>query len=81
MKTLSFNFLHPVKGIVNLIPLAANTNKKFHFAVDSKGRNLLEVPLDTCGEGRWEIVLDWEYNGQNYSHHKEFEIKNGNQVY
>jgi len=74
MKTLVFNFLHPVKGIASLMPVEPVNNKEQHIKFDSNGSNTLEVPVDVCKEGKWEIVLEWEYQGQNYCHHKEFEV-------
>ncbi len=44
MKTLVFNFLHPVKGIANLVPLEPAGDEQ-HIEFDSKSINTIEVPV------------------------------------
>ncbi|TSD67069.1 hypothetical protein FFF34_006640 [Inquilinus sp. KBS0705] len=75
MKTIRFNFSHPVKGRASLLPLTCNNVKCQQLQVASTADNLLEVPVSNCTAGRWKLILDWEYEGRNFSHQEEFEIK------
>lgn len=46
-----------------------------NIVVDSNENNLVEIPLTSYSEGKWKIMLNWEYEGQAFTHQKEFEIK------
>ena len=74
MKSIKFNFNHPVKGHASLVPLSSVNGQCRRVPVVSTDDNLLEVPVTGCREGRWRLILDWEYNGQNFSHQEEFDI-------
>lgn len=45
------------------------------MVIDTKSSNLVEIPIDGCQVGKWSVVLNWEYEGCSFSHHKEFEVK------
>jgi hypothetical protein len=45
------------------------------IVIDSNENNLVEIPLSGYSEGKWKIMLNWEYEGQTFTHQKEFEIK------
>ena len=75
MKCLRFNFCHPVRGYASLTQLAAPRPQYYRITIDSKGTNLVEVPIAECQIGKWRIVLDWEFEGKWYSHQKDFEVK------
>ncbi len=75
MKYLRFNFCHPVKVHANLIRLSTPKPESHSIIIESK-ENLIEIPLSNYSEGKWKIILDWEYENQNFTHQKEFEIKN-----
>jgi hypothetical protein len=75
MKTIRFNFGHPVKGVASLIPLFSEKLKQLIFKVDSKNSNMLEIPISKCEQGKWKLTLDWEHNDQIFSHHEEFEVE------
>lgn len=74
MKSIRFNFNHPVKGHASLVPLSSRDMQCRRVPVTSTDDNLLEVPVTGCSEGRWRLILDWEYNGQNFLHQEEFDI-------
>lgn len=71
--------MHPVNGMANLTSLSPNPQQKFRINADSKNSNVLQVPISTCEE-KWKISLGWEYDGQNYEHHREFEVTREIQV-
>ena len=75
MKHLRFNFCHPVKVHANLIKLITDAPECHSISIDSKDSNLIEIPLEGYNTGKWRIMLDWEYEGQTFTHQKEFEIK------
>jgi hypothetical protein len=58
MKTLKFNFCHPVKVNAHLVQLNGTCTKCLHMSVDSGESNLLEIPIDQCGDGNWRIELE-----------------------
>ncbi len=74
MKHLRFNFCHPVTVHANLIQLLTPKPQRHNIIIDSNDNNLVEIPLTGCNAGKWKIMLDWEYEGQNFTHQKEFEI-------
>jgi hypothetical protein len=80
MKYLRFNFCHPVKGHAYLTQLLTDKPERHSFTIDSKDSTLIEIPINKYSEGKWKIVLDWEHDGQLFSHHKEFEIKKHNHI-
>jgi hypothetical protein len=75
MKYLRFNFCHPVKVHANITQLLASKPQRYNVVVDSNENNLVEIPLTGYSEGKWKIMLDWKYEGQSFTHQKEFEIK------
>lgn len=74
MKKLRFNFNHPVNGHACLVPLASLKGIYQRIKVISADDNTLEVPVTNCQEGKWKLILDWEYDGRNFSFNEEFEI-------
>jgi hypothetical protein len=77
MKCIRFNFSHPFRGYASLIPLSDKLPHRLRFTVDSKDSTFVKIPLKACREGRWKLVLDWEYDGKIFSHQEEFESKKG----
>lgn len=75
MKFLRFNFCHPIKGHAYLTQLSTDSPKSHTIKIDSKKSNVIEIPVGECEEGKWKVVLEWEHDGNNFSHQKEFEIK------
>lgn len=49
------------------------------LVIESKD-NIVEIPIDKFCEGEWRVLLDWEYDGQIFTHQKDFEIKNPDRV-
>lgn len=72
MKTLRFNFSHPVKGHACLLFLSDTKGQRKHIEIDSKNSNILEIPVGDCAAGRWKIILEWEYDNRSFSHQEEF---------
>ena len=75
MKYLRFNFCHPVKVHANMVQLLTSKPERHNMVVDSNENNLVEIPLTGYSEGKWKIILNWEYEDQIFTHQKEFEIK------
>ena len=76
MKTIRFNFNHPVKGNVVLSPVTNHYGACLRMKVESSKDNLLEIPIDDCDAGKWKLTLDWEYDGRSFSNREDFEIEN-----
>ncbi len=74
MKTLRFNFCHPVKGHACLLQLSGTRPERRHLEIDSRNSNILEIPVDDCSAGKWKIILDWEYDNRSFSHQEEFTV-------
>jgi hypothetical protein len=74
MKTISFNFNHPVKGNAILSPVNCR-GLCMRLKVESSKDNSLEIPVSGCVEGKWKLTLDWEYDGRIFSHREDFEIR------
>jgi hypothetical protein len=74
MKSLHFNFSHPVNGHACLMPLTSPRGTYHRIKVVSADDNSLEVPVTNCHEGKWKLILDWEYDGRHFSFNEEFEI-------
>jgi hypothetical protein len=72
MKYLRFNFCHPVKVHANMVQLLSPQPKYHSITIDSNENNLIEIPLAGYSEGKWKIMLDWEHEGQVFTHQKEF---------
>jgi hypothetical protein len=81
MKALRFNFCHPVKVNAHLVPLTGTNIICSHLSVYSDESNLIEIPIDQCGDGNWRIELDWEYGNEAFHHKKEFEVKRNKLLY
>ena len=75
MKNLRFNFCHPVKVHANMMQLLTPHPEHYNLVINSNDNNIVEIPLTSYSEGKWKIILDWEYEGQTFTHQKEFEIK------
>lgn len=54
--------------------LLPQNSECYSSIIESKG-NLIEIPLSDYSEGKWKIMLDWEHDGQTFTHQKEFEIR------
>lgn len=76
MNTLKFNFGHPIKGNAVLIQQFIKKPNFKRFRVDSKGSDFLEIPVSSCADGKWKMILDWEYDNRTFSHVEEFEVNN-----
>ena len=74
MKTLRFNFDHPVKGIAMLSPIKCSGGSCMRVKVESLKDNSLEIPISNCNEGQWKLTLDWEHDGRIFSHQEHFEV-------
>ena len=75
MKYLRFNFCHPVKVHTTLTRLLTTPPECHSIIIDSKGSNLIEIPITRYSAGKWKITLDWEYENQTFTHTKQFEVK------
>ena len=76
MKFLNFDLGHPFKGHAQLLQLATATPNRHTVIIDSKKGNLLQIPIDSCADGKWQLTLNWEHDGKSYFHEQEFEVKN-----
>ena len=74
MKPIRFNFNHPVKGNAILSPVNCKGGSCRRMKVESAQNNQLEIPVNDCNEGKWKLILDWEYDGRMFSHQEYFEV-------
>lgn len=78
MKYLRFNFCHPVKVHARLTRLNDDDPETHALLLDSKDGTVIEIPVDNYNAGKWKVMLDWEYDGQLFSHQKVVDIKPAN---
>jgi hypothetical protein len=74
MKTLKFNFSHPLKGHALIKMLGAGNALYKKIFVDSKESDLVEIPLNGFQNGKYEVTLDWEIDNRFFTHQQNFEI-------
>jgi hypothetical protein len=74
MKTIRFNFNHPVNGNAILTPINSIGCTPFRMRAESSKDHSLEIPVNGCDEGKWRLTLDWEYEGRAFSHQEDFEV-------
>lgn len=65
MRTLKFNFCHPVKGLARFICPSDRALQKT-IKLETTDNGLVEIPLDDFQEGKWQFTLEWEFNGKEY---------------
>ena len=74
MEALKFNFSHPFKGKACLIN-CSNGNDRRLLTIDTKNMNDFDIPLTGCKDGKWQIFLDWEFEGRSFSYKQDIDIK------
>jgi hypothetical protein len=72
MKTLSYNFSHPVKGVIRFLN-KLNPAQKHARQFDSES-GLGDICIDDLPAGKWSASIEWEYDGKDYLYTEEFEI-------
>ena len=72
MKTLTYNFSHPVKGIVRFLNKLDQAQKCAWQFNSSTGQ--CDICVDDLPAGKWSASVEWEYDGRNYLYTEEFEI-------
>ncbi|RWY50836.1 hypothetical protein [Mucilaginibacter gilvus] len=80
MKTIRFNFNHPVNGNAIFTPVNCVGGACFRMKVQSSKGDLLEIPVTECNAGKWRLILDWEYDGRMFSHQEDFEVAAGKAI-
>lgn len=73
--SLKFNFSHPFKGNVIIRRLCNGKSFCRHMLFDSKGEHNFEIPLSKCKDGKYRVILEWEFEGRNFFHQSEVLIK------
>jgi hypothetical protein len=74
VKTLKFNFTHPFIGHARVDMPGQPGFPCKQMPLDSKGSNLIEIPLVGFKSGKYNIVLAWEIDNHFFIHQQEFEI-------
>lgn len=72
MKTLRFNFKHPVQGTVRFFN-KTNPKEKHVQAFDTQSGDC-DICIDHLPEGKWKASLEWEHDGKDYCCQEEFEV-------
>lgn len=75
MISLKFNFSHPFKGNVIIRRLCSGNPYCQHMKFDSKGNHNFEIPIEKCEDGRYRVVLDWEFEERNFIHQSDILIE------
>src|SRR5580698_3847336 len=75
MKCAQFNFSHPVKGHACLTRLPAQQSPRCRcLEFDTGDSNDPILPLDDFAEGKWKVMLEWEYEKRYFTYSKEIEL-------
>ncbi|WP_452229374.1 MULTISPECIES: FixH family protein [unclassified Lacinutrix] len=62
----------PIENITGKVFLYRPSNKQFDFEIPiSLSNHNLLIPDKRLLDGRWNIKVDWQYNGKNYLYKKE----------
>jgi hypothetical protein len=72
MKKLTYNFSHPVKGIVRFLNKLNPAQK--HARQFNSPSGQCDICIDDLPAGKWSASVEWEYDGKDYLHTEEFEI-------
>jgi hypothetical protein len=72
MKTLQFNFGHPVTGIVTFFN-KVNPGQRHTQAFNTQSGEC-DISIEHLPEGSWKATLEWDYDGKDYCYEEEFEI-------
>lgn len=66
-------FTHPITGVVRLFK--ANENTACHIIrVKTNKNNMLILPLSKIEKGEWNIILNWEYENQQFVYNRSISI-------
>ncbi|HEY0243922.1 MAG TPA: hypothetical protein VGC01_00020 [Mucilaginibacter sp.] len=73
MKSLQFNFRHPVKGQVKLFNQFYPKQTRM-LLLDIEAEEVIIIPVEGLCAGKWKAMLEWEHDDRNYFYEQEFEI-------
>ncbi|MGF7072912.1 hypothetical protein [Mucilaginibacter sp. 3215] len=73
MEKLTFNFCHPVKGLLRLLNKLYPAEIRV-VQIDDQHGGLIEISVTGLCSGKWKAMLEWEHDGMNYYYEQEFEI-------
>lgn len=74
MENLRFCFDHPVKGHASLTLLQKAAPLVVHRQqFDTRESNELIISMQGYPQGKWGVVLEWEYEDRYFSHKREFD--------
>ncbi len=74
MKCLQFSFSHPVKGTACLTRISLQgVQDRRRLKFDTGENTELSLPIDDLPEGKWKLLLEWEYEERSFSHSSEFD--------
>lgn len=80
MIALNYNFAHAFEGKVLLRKIDPGIVPVGHLQFDSKGLHDFAIPLDIQEDGRYQVTLDWEFEGRNFFHQSDILISSGKLV-
>jgi len=72
MKKLTYNFSHPVKGIVKFLNKLNPGQKQVRGFNSPSGQ--FDIHIDGLSIGKWNASVEWEHDGKYYLYTEEFEI-------
>ncbi|MCO5946607.1 hypothetical protein [Mucilaginibacter flavidus] len=73
MKSLKFNFSHPVNGIVKLLNLV-NPGQSRAMPLTTIADDSANISVDGLPVGRWKACIEWEHDGRTFFYEEVFEV-------
>lgn len=80
MIALRFNFGHPFQGKVILRKSGDKQPWCQAMPFDSGDEHDFVIPLQVDGDGIYQVMLNWEFEGRSFSYQSQITVKNGRQI-
>ncbi|MBB5396903.1 hypothetical protein [Mucilaginibacter sp. AK015] len=80
MVALRFNFGHPFDGKVFLRKIGCAQPWCQSIPYNSDGEHDFDVALPVAGDGTYQVILNWEFEGRSFSHESTITIKDGEKL-
>jgi hypothetical protein len=74
MRSLKFNFGHPVKGLVKLLS-KVNPEQNRVLTLNTSEGETTEILIDGLSPGKWKVTLEWDHEERDFYFQQDFEIE------
>ncbi|NNU33411.1 hypothetical protein HK413_03220 [Mucilaginibacter sp. S1162] len=81
MIALRYNFDHPFQGKVILRKTGYKHARCRAIYFDSADEHDFNITLQVDGDGTYQVVLNWEFEGRSFSHESSVTVKNGQHIH